>query len=116
MFALMYSESRVAKLYPLILFIPTSMSTLRVPRSLSRTQPPVKRKTRRSSSGLSLSISCAASIRSLHTAASSGERARVREVVGVVGVVIVLYLFEALVGEREDVVVVVVVEMSRLRF
>lgn len=115
MFALMYSESRVAKLYPLILFIPTSMSTLRIPRSLSRTQPPVKRKTRRSSSGLSLSISCAASTRSLRTAASSGERARVCGAVGIVGVVIVLYLFEALVG-GEDVVVVVAVGMSRLRF
>jgi len=96
MFAVMYSESRVAKLHPLILFIPTPTSTFRVPRGLLQSQPPAKRKAKRVSSSLSLSISCAASRRSLGKAASSGERARVRGVVGVVGAVVVLYLFEAL--------------------
>jgi len=100
MIALMYSESRVAKLHPLILFIPTPTSTFRVPRGLLQTQSPVKRKARPPSSSLSLSISCAASRRILSKAASSGERARVRGVVGAVGAVgavVVLYLFEALV-------------------
>jgi len=52
MFAVMYSESRVAKLHPLILFIPTPTSTFRVPRGLLQSQQPVKRKAKRASSSL----------------------------------------------------------------
>jgi len=98
------------------LFIPTSISTLRVPRSSPRAQPQVESKTRRLSSGLSSPVTCAASARSLRRAASAS--ASVRVVVGVVGVVMVQYLFEALVGGGENVmvVVVIVVEMSHLPF
>jgi len=37
MIALMYSESRVAELHPLVLFIPTLTSTFRAPRGLLQT-------------------------------------------------------------------------------
>jgi len=93
-FALMYSERQVAKLRPLILVILTPTSTFRVQRGLFQTQPPVERKARRPSSSSSLLISCAESRRNLSKAASSSERTRGR---GVVGAVVVLYLFEELV-------------------
>ena len=76
------------------------MSMPWVPRSLSRTQPPVKRKTRASSSGLYLLISCAALTRSLLTGVSLGEGARVCGLVGGAGIVIALYLFRAWVGRE----------------
>jgi len=87
----------VAKSDPLILFIPTSMSTLQVPRWLSRTQPAVKSETRRSFWGLSPSINCTASLRSLRPGTSSGERVRV--VVGAVRVVIVLIYLKRWLGK-----------------
>ena len=72
------SETLVAKLKPVILLMPTSMSLETPPRSLSRTHPPVKRRTRGSSSeGLVESISAATSTRSFRTDSSSAVRLRV---------------------------------------
>ena len=70
------------------------MSALWSPRSLSRTQPPLKRKTKRSSSDFSLSISCAASTKRLRRTASSGERVRVGILVRITEDAIVWRFFE----------------------
>jgi len=99
MFEPMYSGTGVAKLHPLISFIPPLMSTPPIPRSLSQAKLPMKRKSRRSSSGLSLPVPRTRPTRSLLTGASSDERAMVRGVVGGVRIV-VLYLSEGLVGEQ----------------
>jgi len=115
MFGLLCSGTLVAKSYPVILFIPTSMSALGSPRSLSRTQPPVNRKTKWSPSGLPLSISCATSARILLISASSCVRVKVGGVVRTAGNSIVLYFFEMVVG-GVDVASVVVIGVGRLRF
>jgi len=96
------------------------MSALWSPRSLSRTQPPVKRKTKRSSWHFSLSISCAASTKILRRTASLDERVRVGWVVTIAEDVIVWCIIEMSTGVGEDVlmvaVVVVVYEMRGLLF